>query len=252
MKSLRLQILHETPLCPRQPQTLRNGVLGWWETLKTNVTACRATLRNGSYHNNFDSQLYIICIDYCISLANRFSWSGHWRAIPKQVVPSVGLPEALGENLQSRGFLSLFTYGCFCFRRSLSFPSHILPGLELSCESVTKDYAALLPSRVIVSYGGLFFSSPSFIQPCWVIGELSYELQKSQGKWLRKKLPLKWIFEHRLWSFFLSSLWFTSFLKIVIGEEVEVSWLKKYGQYPRLVILGCIHFSLGKVLYVFK
>lgn len=198
--------------------------------------------------------MYIICIRYCISLANRFSWSGHWRAIPKQVVPSVGLPEALGENLQSRGFLSLFIYGCFCFRWSLSFPSHILPGLELSCESVTKDYAALLPSRVIVSYGGLFFSSWSFIQPCWVIGELSYELQKSQGKWLRKKLPLKWIFEHRLWSFFLSSLWFTSFFKkkLVIGEEVEVSWLKKYGQYPRLVILGCIHFPLGKVLYVFK
>lgn len=95
--TLRLQILHETPLCPRQPQTLRNGVLGWWETLKTNVTACRATLRNGSYHNNFDSQLYIICIDYCISLVNRFSWSGHWRAIQSRLYLQWGYRKHLGK-----------------------------------------------------------------------------------------------------------------------------------------------------------
>lgn len=124
----------------RQPQTLRNGILWSWETLQTDVTVCRAIVRNRSYHNHFDFQLYLICIDYCISPVNWFSWPGHWGAIPEQFLPSVGVPEARGENLQSQGLLSVFVYGRCCFRPSLSLPSPILPGLEPSCESVTKDW----------------------------------------------------------------------------------------------------------------
>lgn len=63
-----------------------------------NDIACRATLRNHSYNNNLDSELYIICMSEiiliikdvsrheAISLGSPFSRSGLWRAVPEQFV----------------------------------------------------------------------------------------------------------------------------------------------------------------------